>query len=463
MASLQVGGGAGLGHTGQGAQDSRYFGLGGSEVEAFLGQQRAVKVDLQVLEVEHPGAGAVTAGKPALHRIAHGGDAHATSGQAVLLEEAHGVGRAVVGGEEHQGLALAHGFVELGKQAGNVAVEAQVGVFGFDGVGAELVAYVVGAGEAHGQQVGDAGALAHLLGVQGFDGKVGGEAVAEGRAAYQVEVLGRGFGRSFAGGFLQGSHRGHGRSTQHGQVVGEGGRGFALEGIFPGHVVGSTFGILGQGQQRLPRLAEVLRRAALGIKLVHPLGQLWQVEGAADEGPVLAVVPVGGVAAVAGRQDAAPVLHAKADDLALEVGGQPQLVADGGAQQMARRLLPGRHRAAHRLHSLVLGYVGAFAFFAHPPIVADNAVGRGRGPGVDAGVARPGVGRHVVVVGVLEAEALAQQPLETVAAKLCPVAVEVVVAHLVNHNTHHQLGTGDGFAGLLAEDGNGQQRRQRKG
>jgi hypothetical protein len=341
------------------------------------------------------------------------------------------------------------------KQAGQLAVEAQVSVFGLNGIGAELVAHVVGAAVAQRQEIGDA-ALAHLLLAQGFEGEIGGERVAEGRAADEVEVLG---GRlrvlSVAGVFEGGRHRGGRAGSQRGQVVRKHWVGFALEGRLPGNVIGRAFGVVGQGQQGVPRLGQVAGGVVSGVELRDPVGQRGLVEGASDERPVGAVVPVGGRGRVARRQDAAPVLHAHANGFGLEVRGQPQLVGDGGAQQVARRHLARRHCAAHGLHGFVFGHVGVAAFLAHPPVVADDAVHGRCGAGVHAGVAGASVGGHVVVVTAFVTEAFVQQALEAPGLVLAPVAVDVVVAHLVDHNPDHQLRAWQGVFGFGRQRGQG--------
>ena len=324
------------------------------------------------------------------------------------------------------------------------------------------MAHVVGGAEAHGQHIGDAGALTELLGAQGFEGEVGGEGVAEGRGANQVEVGGGRAGRSgfFARGLQRGFHLRGQRAAQAGQIVREYWFCLALVRRLPGHVVGGAFGVLGQRQQRVPGLAQVLPGLVLPIKSPHPGRQLRQVKGAADEGAVAAVVPISGRSRVASRQNRAPVLHAQPDDLALEVGGQPQLVANSGREHITRRLLPGHLAAAHGPHGLIFGDVGGLARLAHKPVVAHDAVDARRGAGVDAGVARPGVGGHEVVVRRLVAEALAQQPLEAVRPVLVPVAVQKVIAHLVHYDADHQLRTGQRGGRFLGLGRPGQQGRQ---
>ena len=67
-----------------------------------------------------------------------------------------------------------------------------------------------------------------------------------------------------------------------------------------------------------------------GIELLYPVGQLFHVISAGDEVAHGVVEPVGGIGRVAGGQDGGTVLERDTDDFRLEVGGQLQLVADGG-------------------------------------------------------------------------------------------------------------------------------------
>ena len=51
----------------------------------------------------------------------------------------------MVGCEEHEIVAPAYFLVEVGEEVGKCLVESEIGVFGLDGVGACLMAYVGGA------------------------------------------------------------------------------------------------------------------------------------------------------------------------------------------------------------------------------------------------------------------------------------------------------------------------------
>ena len=61
------------------------------------------------------------------------------------MQETGVVHGAVIGCEEHEIVAPAYFLVEVGEEVGKCLVESEIGVFGLDGVGACLMAYVVGA------------------------------------------------------------------------------------------------------------------------------------------------------------------------------------------------------------------------------------------------------------------------------------------------------------------------------
>lgn len=73
---------------------------------------------------------------------------------ALVLQEGGIVDSTMVGSEEGEIVALADGLVEIGEEVGKRLVEAQIAVFGLNGVDSHLMADVVGARAADGEQVG---------------------------------------------------------------------------------------------------------------------------------------------------------------------------------------------------------------------------------------------------------------------------------------------------------------------
>ena len=70
------------------------------------------------------------------------------------MQEGGIVDSTMVGSEEGEIVALADGLVEIGEEVGKRLVEAQIAVFGLNGVDSHLMADVVGARAADGEQVG---------------------------------------------------------------------------------------------------------------------------------------------------------------------------------------------------------------------------------------------------------------------------------------------------------------------
>ena len=127
--------------------------------------------------------------------------------------------------------------------------------------------------------------------------------------------------------------------------IGQAIAGFDLGGCLVSIVVGFIGAYIGMwlsGKLGWPEL--------LAIKVGYPAGQSVLVVRAGDKRTIRAIVPVGGVGGVAGGQDRAPVFDAHANDFALEVRSQTQLIGDGAGEHVVGRLLPGRGRTTHRLH-----------------------------------------------------------------------------------------------------------------
>jgi transposase len=89
-------------------------------------------------------------------------------------------------------------------------------------------------------------------------------------------------------------------------------------------------------RQIRPTLSAVRFGPRFGIEGGHPGGKGLPVIGAGHELPGLRGAPVSGVGGMASRQHSGAVLEGDADDFGLKVGGHPEFVADGAAQQVAR-------------------------------------------------------------------------------------------------------------------------------
>lgn len=327
----------------------------------------------------------------------------------------------MVGGEEHEQAVFPDFAFEQIEQQPQIVVEAQVRVLDLDGIGAVGVSNIVGGGERDGQKIrrqSFAEAFAHQCGGGGLNR----ERIAEGRGANQVARVGR-----------------LARRPDGGQVVRKYGPFLAGQQGFPGHVVGSAFGVRRQGEQRRPGAAQQRIGPVVPVEIAQPRRQFLRVKRAGDERATGAVEPEGTRRKVPGRQDGAPVFQAHAHDLALDVG-KPQLVGDGGREQIAGRLLPRhRRRRAHGLRGRVFGDIDVAPQFARKPVVAHDAVAARPRARVHGRVAGAGVGRHVVVVAVRVLKTLPQQALEAaVGAVFAPVAIQKIVAHLVHHQPHRQ-------------------------
>jgi hypothetical protein len=85
---------------------------------------------------------------------------------------------AVVGAQDHEGIAEADGRVDLLEEPSEMAIETQQLIHQFMAVGSVSVADVIGAREAHGEHVGHR-IRAQLVLLHGFDGELGQHLVGE--------------------------------------------------------------------------------------------------------------------------------------------------------------------------------------------------------------------------------------------------------------------------------------------
>ena len=71
-------------------------------------------------------------------------------------------------------------------------------------------------------------------------------------------------------------------------------------------------------------------------------------------------------------------------------------------------------------------------------MIADDAVQRRAGPGKDAGMARPRIGRSILIVTIVCYMTFPKQPFESCFAHVVPIAIKIVIAHLVHGNAYHE-------------------------
>ena len=135
------------------------------------------------------------------------------------------------------------------------------------------------------------------------------------------------------------------------------------------------------GRHAAPAAPQVAAQqgSVAAVETGHPRGQLLHVVGAGDKGRHALVIPVGGIGRMARGQDGSAVLERDAHHLALEVGGQSQLVAHGGHQQVAWRSPAQRAGSAHTGLAVVLHARHGFAPYV--VAVAGDAARGWRGAG----------------------------------------------------------------------------------
>ena len=140
---------------------------------------------------------------------------------------------------------------------------------------------------------------------------------------------------------------------------------------------------------------------------------------------------------MASGQYGCAVFERYAKHFRLVVGGNFKLVADGCCQHVVGRRLALCAFGAESLHGVV--FAARHFLAVDVEAVASDAVERRCSAGVVARMADSGNGGHVVNHLVFAVESFAHHSLEASFAKLVVVVGEVVPAHLVEDDAHHEF------------------------
>ena len=242
----------------------------------------------------------------------------------------------------------------------------------------------------------------------------------------QLHVDGIDFGRMRA--VVVGAHVGVGNAD--GQQVG----GLALTQFLVDE------GLLGKGKRQRRAHGQVIDIAGdfvvvFLVEVGYPTGQFVHVIGAGDKRCAALVIPVGAHGVMACRQDGGAVLEGDAHGAALEIGGQLQLVGNGGGDEVAGRLAAGLVVAAHAAFAVVL-HARHVPAVKHEVVARDAVEGRCRAR-VDARMSCSRHRGHIVDDGVIAQVTVLEQGLEATLAPL--VIIEVVPPHLVHNKAHNQF------------------------
>ena len=377
--------------------EGRHLVLHLREVEPPFVDEVVVEPQRALLVAEHPVAHAVADVQEAVddHLELPGVEALGRCGARIE----RGAG-AVVRGEDHDGVAVAHLREEVGQEVGQIAIQPVVHVLDLDRLGSVGLHDAARGVEADGQQVG------HLVRPEAVlcDGLLGeGEqgAVARGRAAQPLQVVGR----------MQAPLA---RLVLLAAVAGR-----------EGDVPVARVAVAGAVEQRAPLLRKEGEVVVLAVAAGDPVGQLLRIVG--RRGPVAAPgVEPEDVAALPGQEDGR-----------FGLGGDGHRAAFGALR--AQRL--GQRRGDE-----VVGAGAALAFGQEdrlvrgvvPPCRADDAVHRGHGARCERCERDGRRGLHAVVAGVGIACAALGQALQPAVAEIRGVALQVAGPHRADDDLHDQ-------------------------
>ena len=143
------------------------------------------------------------------------------------------------------------------------------------------------------------------------------------------------------------------------------------------------------------------------------------------------IPPVGSVSTVASRQNGRTVLERNTDDLAPEIGGQLQLVANRRGLKTMGRHLALLGVAANTFHRTVLATIDTGTVFK--PCIGGYACEGGNGSAPDTTVTDGRHRRYIVDHRVLIAISLINETAKATLAKIIIIIVEIVPSHLVHH------------------------------
>ena len=159
------------------------------------------------------------------------------------------------------------------------------------------------------------------------------------------------------------------------------------------------------------------------------------------------------------RQDAAAVFDTYADYFGAQRARQAQLIGDGGRQEDGRRVVALGGGGPYAFVAFICCHVLVFGLGAVVPVVSYDTVYRGRRTGIDARMPGCRIRRHIIIMRVLAGEAFAEEAFEAARSVFVVIPVQVVIAHLVHYDPHHQAGLA-GFGGGGGTGLGGKRRRE---
>jgi len=126
----------------------------------------------------------------------------------------------------------------------------------------------------------------------------------------------------------------------------------------------------------------------------------------------------------------------------MKIGSQAQLIGNRGNQQIPRRHLPCFGGTANSLHGGVFGAIHGLTGSLDDIIICGDTMDGRHGARINTAMARPGKGGNVIYLRVFAAKAIVQQTFEPIALVAVIKAVQIIPAHLVDHDAYYQFWSG---------------------
>jgi hypothetical protein len=120
-------------------------------------------------------------------------------------------------------------------------------------------------------------------------------------------------------------------------------------------------------------------------------------------------------------------------------------------------------RTANQFKPFISGTISFCIPFRIKPIVTNNPVHRWRSAGINSCVTWPGVGGHIIKMGILARKTTLQKSVKASRAIMTLIPVQKIVPHLIHHNANHNFGFRvRGFLGIGHKRQKGKYNQQRK-
>src|SRR5690606_30893304 len=93
----------------------------------------------------------------------------------------------------------------------------------------------------------------------------------------------------------------------------------------------------------------------------------------------------------------------------------------------------------YRMHVLISRTVGPFPGGSHHPVVSGYSMNSRNAAGIHTAMPHGSIRRHIIDIGIITGETITKQAFEASFLVARRIAMQVIPAHLVDHDTNHQF------------------------